>query len=154
MEGCPSVICRNKTFIGKEAEKMSNCLVKIWNFEPTPNTGNHWPGLDEEKLRGSSLTPSLVHKAPSAICTLCAMRQVCGLTPFQRVLIVSCVWLFAALQTIAHQVLLPMGFPSNNNEMSCHFLLQGIFPTQGLNPHLPHYRQVLYGLNHQGSPIS
>ena len=26
----------------------------------------------------------------------------------------------------------------------CHFLLQGIFPTQGLKPHLLHCRQILY----------
>ena len=31
-------------------------------------------------------------------------------------------------------------------------LLQGIFPTQGLNPGLPHCRWVLYYLSHQGSP--
>ena len=31
-------------------------------------------------------------------------------------------------------------------------LLQGIFPTQGLNPGLPHCRQILYQLSHQGSP--
>ena len=31
-------------------------------------------------------------------------------------------------------------------------LLQGIFPTQGLNPGLPHCRQVLYQLSHKGSP--
>ena len=36
--------------------------------------------------------------------------------------------------------------------MSCHALLQGIFPTQGLNPGLPHCRQILYQLSHQGSP--
>ena len=30
-------------------------------------------------------------------------------------------------------------------------LLQGIFPTQGLNPGLPHYRQILYKLSHKGS---
>ena len=30
-------------------------------------------------------------------------------------------------------------------------LLQGIFPTQGLNPGLPHCRQILYCLSHQGS---
>ena len=29
-------------------------------------------------------------------------------------------------------------------------LLQGIFPTQGSNPGLPHYRRILYQLNHQG----
>ena len=31
-------------------------------------------------------------------------------------------------------------------------LLQGIFPSQGLNPGLPHCRQVLYQLCHKGSP--
>ena len=30
--------------------------------------------------------------------------------------------------------------------------LQGIFPTQGLNPGLPHCRQILYQLSHKGSP--
>ena len=34
--------------------------------------------------------------------------------------------------------------------MSCHFLLQGIFPTQGLNPGLLHWRQTLQPLSHQG----
>ena len=36
--------------------------------------------------------------------------------------------------------------------MGCHFLLQGIFPTQESNPGLPHCRQTLYPLSHQGSP--
>ena len=36
--------------------------------------------------------------------------------------------------------------------MGCHFLLQGIFLTQGWNPSLLHCRQVLYCLSHQGSP--
>ena len=31
-------------------------------------------------------------------------------------------------------------------------LLQGIFPTQGLNPGLLHCRQILYQLSHRGSP--
>ena len=30
--------------------------------------------------------------------------------------------------------------------------LQGIFPTQGSNPGLPHCRQILYQLSHLGSP--
>ena len=33
--------------------------------------------------------------------------------------------------------------------MGCHFLLQEIFPTQGLNPGLPHCRQMLYCWSHQ-----
>ena len=35
--------------------------------------------------------------------------------------------------------------------MGCHFLLQGIFLTQGSNPDLPYCRQTLYPLSHQGS---
>ena len=31
-------------------------------------------------------------------------------------------------------------------------LLQGIFPTQGSNPGLPHCRRILYQLTHNGSP--
>ena len=34
------------------------------------------------------------------------------------------------------------------------FLLQGIFLTQGTNPGIPHCRQRLYHLSHQGSPVS
>jgi len=30
-------------------------------------------------------------------------------------------------------------------------LLQGIFPTQGSNPGLPHCRRILHQLSHQGS---
>ena len=33
-----------------------------------------------------------------------------------------------------------------------HSLLQGLFPTQGLNPGLPHCRRILSRLSHQGSP--
>ena len=31
-------------------------------------------------------------------------------------------------------------FLGKDTEVGCHFLLQGIFPTQGLNPHLLHCR--------------
>ena len=36
--------------------------------------------------------------------------------------------------------------------MDCHFLLQRVFPTQGLNLGLLHHRQILYHLSHQVSP--
>ena len=44
--------------------------------------------------------------------------------------------------------------PGKNTGVGCHALLQGIFPTHGSNPGLPYCRQILYGLNHQGSPAS
>ena len=42
--------------------------------------------------------------------------------------------------------------PGKNTGVGCQFLLQGIFPTQELNPGLPHRRLILYHLSHQGSP--
>ena len=59
----------------------------------------------------------------------------------------------ATLWTIACQALCPWDFPGKNTRVSCHALLQGIFPTQGSNPGLPHCRWILYHPNHQGSPI-
>ena len=44
--------------------------------------------------------------------------------------------------------------PGKNTGMGCHDLLQGIFPTQGSNPGLPHCRQILYHLSHQSSPYT
>ena len=38
-----------------------------------------------------------------------------------------------------------------NTGVVCHFLLQEIFLTEGSNPSLLHYRQMLYHLSHQGS---
>ena len=48
-------------------------------------------------------------------------------------------------------LLSPWDFPGKNTGVGCHFLLQGIFLTQGLNPGLPHCRQMLYHLSYQGS---
>ena len=49
------------------------------------------------------------------------------------------------------RLLRPWGFQGKTTGVGCHFLLQGIFPTQGSNPGLSHYRQTLYHLSHQGS---
>ena len=43
-------------------------------------------------------------------------------------------------------------YPGKDTWVGCPALLQGIFPTQGLNPGLPHCRWILYHLSHQGSP--
>ena len=42
--------------------------------------------------------------------------------------------------------------PRKNTGVGCHVLLQGFFPTQGSNPGLLHFRQILDRLSHQGSP--
>ena len=42
---------------------------------------------------------------------------------------------------------------ATSGDLKCSFL-QWIFPTQRLNPGLPHHRWILYHLSHQGSPKS
>ena len=43
-------------------------------------------------------------------------------------------------------------YPRQNTAVGSLSLLQGIFPTQGLNPGLSHCRRILYQLSHKGSP--
>ena len=50
-------------------------------------------------------------------------------------------------------LLCPWNFPGKSTGVGCHFLLQGIFLTQGSNTGLLHCRQTLYCLSHQRSPI-
>ena len=65
----------------------------------------------------------------------------------------SRVQLFATPWTIAHQLLCPWNSPGKNTGVGSHSLLQGIFPTLGLNLCLLYCRQILYHLSHQGSPF-
>ena len=53
------------------------------------------------------------------------------------------VQLFATSKTVPTKLLHPWDFPGKSTGVGCHFLLQGIFPIQGSNPALPHYRQTL-----------
>ena len=46
----------------------------------------------------------------------------------------------------------PWNSPGQNTGVDSLCLLQGIFPTQGSNPGLPHCKQFLYQLRHKGSP--
>ena len=45
----------------------------------------------------------------------------------------------------------PWSFSGKNTGVGCHFLLQGIFPTQGSNPGLPPCGQTLYHLSHRAA---
>ena len=50
------------------------------------------------------------------------------------------------------RLLCPWDFPAKNSGVGCHFLLQGIFPTQGLNLHLLHWEVESLLLGHLRSP--
>ena len=51
-----------------------------------------------------------------------------------------------------HGLYSPGNSPGQSTGVGSVSLLWGIFPTQGSNPGLPHWRQILYQLSFQGSP--
>ena len=58
--------------------------------------------------------------------------------------------------TLAARLLCPWDSPGKNTGVGCHFLLQGIFSTQRLNPHLLgllHWEADSLPLSHLGSPF-
>ena len=46
--------------------------------------------------------------------------------------------------TVFCQALSPWNFPGKNTGVSCHFLLQGIFPTQGSQLSFLHCRSIFF----------
>ena len=51
-----------------------------------------------------------------------------------------------------HVLYSPWNSLGQNTGVGSLSLLQGIFPTQGSNPGVPHCRWILYQLSHKGSP--
>ena len=64
---------------------------------------------------------------------LCLVAQSCP---------ILCDPMYCSLQG-SEEPLSPWSFPGKSTGGGCHFLLQGIFPTEGSSPGLPHCRQTL-----------
>ena len=92
--------------------------------------------------RSNDFAPSFIHI--TRVC-LCVCVSVC---------VLSHVWLFVTPWTVVLQAPLSMGFsPGKNSGVDCHFLLQGVFPTQGWSLHLLHWQADSLPLSHLGSPM-
>ena len=79
------------------------------------------------------------------------MVQLIFYTYFLVLLLLSSfsrVRLYATPEMAGHQATRPWDSPGKNTGVGCHVILQGIFPTQGLNPCVSYIscigRQVLY----------
>ena len=85
------------------------------------------------------LSPS---QTPFSLCLRCS-QCVCMHQSLNHV------WLFPIPWTVACQA--PLSILDTG--MGCHSLLQSLFLIQGPNPGLPHRGEILYHLNHHGSPF-
>ena len=101
--------------------RISKCIV---NISTSCSRGQHGPyfakcwALVRKKMKSKALD-----------------RCACVCSSAQSL---SRVCLFATPWTIAHWTPHPWYFSDKNTRVSCHFLLQGIFRTQGSNPRLLH----------------
>ena len=89
--------------------------------------------------------PKLIHGARTKTISYSRVLSYCPLLPLCCAVLsrFSCVWLFVALWTVAHQAPLSMDSPGKNTGVGCHAFLQEIFSTQVSNPclsHLPHWQ--------------
>ena len=98
---------------------------------------NHWTAREvpDEMLFLSTIQRKLLWFCFSpqrlALCLDCACVCVCVYAQ-----LLSCVQVFAIHGLQPTRLLCPHNFPCKTTKAGCHFLLHGIFPTQGSNLHL------------------
>ena len=121
-------------------------------FWPPPSQRESWK-LDGSYFKNSDLTSTLLLGLCLSFwdinCTGIGVGQLCALSPcvcqsFSRVRLL---WPHGLYPT---RLPCPWHSPRKNTRVGCHFLLQGIFLTQGWNPGLLHCKQIFYHLSHQG----
>ena len=82
---------------------------------------------------------------------LCPQRYIHGVLTTGGCLVAKSCLTLVTPWTVACQAPLSWNFPGKNTGMDCHFTLQGIFPTQGLNLCLLHWQANSLPLSHLGS---
>ena len=80
--------------------------------------------------------------------------RIKGLLRCRCRLVAQRVWPFRTPMGCSPQAPLSMEFPSKDTGVGSHFLLWGIFPTQGLNSRLLHWQTRPSPLSHRGSGLS
>ena len=95
----------------------------------------------------------LLFHSVSSVCSSLNFLKIVGLKSLSVLCLVaqSCLTLCGPIHCSPPGSSVHGDSPGKNPAVSCHALLQGIFPTHGSNPGFPHCRQILYCLSHQGN---
>ena len=147
---CPSL--PEDAIVTLDVDTLWRCLMK-WNMRPDLENGPLRALLERSSQmdhslaalrcpRVSALRPSIIDRFLPRLTGLPGgpreplQFQTCHQIPENtHAYSLSCVWFFVTPRTVACQALVSMGF-LRQEYWSCHALLQGIYPTQGLNLHL------------------
>ena len=132
------------TIAHQAARSMRFSRQEYWSRYPCPPPGD----LPDPGIKPVSLTsPALA----SGFFTTSATWEACLLYSVSQF---SCSVTSDSLRPHGLQsarLLCPWNSSGTNTGVCSCSILQGIFPTQGLNPGLPHCRWILYQLSHKGS---
>ena len=137
---------------------MKESLFKAISFYIL-GTGYLWLSLGESHSHETCFDQAVASIPPpyqgTCSCLLCVtahanLERNPSLTPWKRSESESCSVVSDSLRP--QGLYSPWNSPSHNTLVGSFSLLQGIFPTQGLNSGLPHCGQILYQLSHKGSP--
>ena len=82
------------------------------------------------------------------------MKYICIYESNKKLVLLLKIEIFFLLRNVGLHVtsyFLFIRYPRKNTGVGSHVLLQGIFPTHGLNPGLLHCRQIPHHLCHQGN---
>ena len=109
------------------------------------NTGVDSPSILKGNFPAQESNWGLLH------CRQATWETLNGILVVELVKSLSCVQLLGPHGLQHARLLCPWDSPGKNTGAGCHFLLQGIFPTQESNPGLLHCRQILYPLSYEGS---
>ena len=113
-------------------------LPHLFHFSPPPlELIYNWNVLPFDQLYPFPTSP--LHSASVLCCVLCLVDQ-------------SCLTLCDRMDYSLPGSSVHVDSPGQNTGAGSRSLLQGIFPTQGSNPGLPHCRQILYHLSHREAP--
>ena len=116
---------------------------ECWSDLPVPSTGD-LPNLGTEPGSPTLEVDSLPSEIPN--------HQTTGLTSYASKVKESESCSVMSNSLPPHELYSIWNSPGQNTGMGSLSLLQGIFPTQGLNPGLLHCRWILYQLSHKESP--
>ena len=143
------ILCTDPSFLGSSREKKQDCFLlkyfffSLSSFDTFPSS-NH-PSLKRIQTIYNHITALFcLHLKVLFKTNLCLYLRVCVCVCVCE----SCLVILNFLQP--HGLYGPWNSPGQNTRVGLS-LLQGIFPTQGSNPSLPHYRWIRYQLSHRKS---
>ena len=152
--GAHEILCaafKNEVFIFLQSQ--GTPAVKLyWPSQPRALDGS--PTYCQNLDMGSEHLTPLGETLQYSYFPVCGLptRNIMGFDYITTLLLlpVSLWFLLYAFGPEPARLLCPWNFPGKNTGVGSHSFLQGIFLTQGSNPGLLHWQQILYCLSHQG----